>query len=274
MFKKLQRGGDVNEGSDISIDVDGGVLIATFDRPRRLNAVREPTIREFLAMLGRAAVDDSVHAVVLTGRGRAFCAGQDLAELDESLGDAAERDGRVRLHLLQHVTRRMLDHPKILVAAINGIAVGFGAELSLACDVRIASTEARIGFVEVTRGLFETNGVMWLLPRMVGHGRAADLLLTGEIIDAEQAHRIGLVSRCVAPDQLAGSSRDLATRLAANAPIPMRLVKRVLRATWERDLATVMEAETEACLECLATEDVREGARAFLEKRPPVYQGR
>lgn len=225
-------------------------------------------------MLDRAESDDAVRAVLVTGRGRAFCAGQDLAEIDESDVDGRSLETRLRLETLQHLTRRMLRHRKVLVAAINGVAVGFGAEVALACAIRVASTAARIGFVEVTRALFETNGVMWLLPWIVGHGVAVDVLLSGEIVGAEEVHRIGLVSRLVAPDDLAAAAHEISLRVAANAPILVRLVKDVLRTTWRSDLATVMEADVDASTECLASEDVREDTRAFLDKRPLVYRGR
>ncbi|HXV94292.1 MAG TPA: enoyl-CoA hydratase/isomerase family protein, partial [Pseudonocardia sp.] len=218
---------------DVHVSVDGGVLVAVLDRPDRLNAVRAQTLRELLAVLGEAERRSDVHSVVITGRGRAFSAGQDLAELRDRLADPGDAlaDGTARAHLdhLQSVTRRMLAHPKVLVAAVNGVAVGFGAELALACDVRIAGPDARMGFVEVNRGLFETNGVLWTLPRLVGHGRAADLLLTGEIVDAAEAHRIGLVSRLVPDTDPTAAAVALARRIASGAPTSLRLLKQALR---------------------------------------------
>jgi enoyl-CoA hydratase/carnithine racemase len=264
----------VQSYEDIEVDRDGQVWTVRFARPDRLNAVRAQTIGEFLDVLDAAARDDDLRVLVVTGAGRAFCAGQDLEELELSLGSVDLGQAREALDRFQQVTTTMLNHPKVLVAALNGVAVGFGAEIAVACDVRIASTKARIGFVEVTRGLFETNGVLWLLPRIVGHGAAAHLLLTGAVVPAEEAYRLGLVTSCVEPEELAAHAAALAGTLAGNAPIPVQGIKEVLRSTWDADLGTVMEKEVEGMLACLVSEDLREGTSAFLQKRRPVYRGR
>lgn len=254
--------------ADIAVAVDDGVLTAVLDRPERLNAVRERTLDELWGVLDDAERRPDVRAVVLTGRGRAFSSGHDLAEFAAQLDapGTALTDGtaRARLDRLQALTRRMLAHPKVLVAALNGVAVGLGAELALACDLRIAGASARIGFVEVTRGLFETNGALWLLPRLVGHGRAADLLLTGDVVDAAEAHRIGLVSRLVPDADLPVAAATLARRVAGGAPTSVALLKRALAATWEADLATVLEREVQGMLTCLASPELAAGVRAFL----------
>lgn len=254
--------------ADIAVAVDDGVLTAVLDRPERLNAVRERTLDELWGVLDEAERRPDVRAVVLTGRGRAFSSGQDLAEFAAQLdapGTAlADGTARARLDRLQALTRRMLAHPKVLVAALNGVAVGLGAELALACDLRIAGASARIGFVEVTRGLFETNGALWLLPRLVGHGRAADLLLTGDIVDAAEAHRIGLVSRLVPDAELPAAAAALARRVAGGAPTSVALLKRAMTVTWEADLATALEHEVQGMLACLASPEPAAGVRAFL----------
>ncbi len=262
-------------GSDVRVrsEFADGILTVTLDRPDRLNAVTAQTLTRFLELIERAEADD-VAVVVVTGAGKAFSSGQDLQELDTDLAQGTDADFRDHLALFQSVTQRILAHPKPFIAAINGVAVGFGAELALACDVRLASTQARIGFVEATRALFQTNGVMWLLPRIIGHGNAAHLLLSGSIVDAEEAHRIGLVSRVYGPDELPAATRELAERIRDNAPISVRLVKRVLGVTWEERLDQVMAREVDGMLDCIRSEDLAEGTRAFLEGRPPRYQGR
>lgn len=259
--------------SDLDCRRDGAVLTVTFDRSDRLNAFRAASVQELRAVLADAAGDESVRAVIFTGRGRAFSAGQDLAELEESVQDGILADAPERVAQLQALAAQMLSHPKVLIAAVNGIAVGLGAEIAIACDIRIAGRSARIGFVEVTRGLFETNGVMWLLPRLVGLGHAADLMLSGDIVDAETAARIGLVSRLVDDDDLMGEALTLAHRIAGNAPIPVGLVKELLGRTWERTFDETLAAETTGVLRCLASDDLREGTQAFLEKRAPRYRG-
>ena len=264
---------EVGDVTDISVRETDGVLEATFDRPTCLNAIRRQTLLQLTDILDRAAESDSVRVIVFTGRGRAFSAGQDLVELN-SLLSTANGAGAAQVDALQEVTRQLIAHPKVTIAAINGVAVGFGAELAVACDLRIVAEAARLGFVEATRGLFQTNGVTWLLPRLVGHGRAADLLLSGELISGAEAHRIGLASRLVPDDQLLVSSRELATRLAANAPISLRLIKQAMRSTWGQDLDTAMAAEVSGMLECVHSDDLREGTTAFLEKRRAAYRGR
>lgn len=254
------------------MSVRDGVLTVTFDCPERLNAITASTLRALLVACDRAE-DADVSVVVLTGAGGAFSAGQDLHELDGQLGIGSEDEQRAQLAVFQQVSERILRHPKPFVAAIDGVAVGFGAEVALACDIRLASTAARIGFVEATRALFQTNGVMWLLPRIVGHGNAARMLLTGEIVDAAEAHRIGLVAAVHAAADLAAAVGVLTERLVSNAPLSTRLVKQTLRASWTEDLPQVMEREVDGMLACLASADLVEGTRAFLERRRPVYTG-
>ncbi|MGL4744393.1 MAG: enoyl-CoA hydratase/isomerase family protein, partial [Dermatophilaceae bacterium] len=145
-----------------------------------------------------------------------------------------------------------------------GPAVGFGAELALACDLRMAATSARIGFVEITRGLFPTNGVLWLLPRLVGHGNAVDLLLSGELVGAERAHEMGLVSRVALDAELLDEAAALARSIASGGSTTLRLLKRQLRRVWTDDLPTTMAAEVDGMLACLADPDTRTRMRAFV----------
>ncbi|HEX9889088.1 MAG TPA: enoyl-CoA hydratase-related protein [Nitriliruptorales bacterium] len=260
---------------DVRLEIDGGVAVVTLDRPEVLNAVRARTLDELFSILDRVEADPDIRALVITGAGRAFSAGQDLDELGEALlGEVDPDAGRASLARLQELTRRLVALDVPTLAALNGIAVGLGAELALACDVRLACASASIGFVEVQRALFETNGVMYLLPRIVGLGRAAELLLTGDRIDADEAGRIGLVNHVVPDDELLDRALVLARRWARNAPLSIRLVKQVLRRTWESDLEGVMKLEVDGMLDCLGTEDLREGVAAFHEGREPRFRGR
>ena len=181
---------------------------------------------------------------------------------------------RAELNEMQELTRRMVSLPKPIVAAIIGLAFGAGAEIAIASDIRIASQTASFEFSEVKRGLFETNGVMHRLPRLIGMGRAAQVMLTGERISAQAAQEMGLVTKIVPSETVLRDGLQLAHTLAANAPISMRLVKHVLHQSYDLDLESVMELETQATLECLASEDLQEGVKAFLEKRAPVYKGK
>ena len=246
-----------------------------FNRPDRLNALDPAALEALHRLLGEFASDDDLRAVILTGTGRAFSAGADLKELNAKPHDQVTvREARGQLQLFQDITRRMVESPVIFIAAINGIAVGIGAELSLASDIRIGSETAEVMLSEVRRGLFETNGVMHFLPRVVGHGRAAQWLLTGERIPAPVLLDAGFITELVPGEGLLERARELAETVAANAPISIRLIKQLLRRTWEVDLEAMLQYEVDGMLACMASEDIEEGLRAFAEKRAPKWQGR
>lgn len=252
------------------LDRDDGVLTVTFNRPERLNAFRRAEYHRFRELLGEIDGDAAVRVVVLTGRGRGFCAGEDLKELDASDPDAGTALSRENAHVLQDITRRIVRSDRVYIAAVNGVAAGFGAELACACDVRLAAEAGRFLFPEVKRGLFVTNGISYFLPRLVGDNWAATLLLTGDGIDAHVAHRIGLVSHLVPNDALPLLARETARAIAARAPAAVRYTKRILRGDLdgvERALAT----EVDYLDAVLATGEYVEGARAFVEKRPPRF---
>lgn len=245
------------------------------NRPERLNAVDEATFGRLHQLLGQLAADLELRAVVLTGTGRAFSAGADLKEMEgRPQGQAAVRDAHRMLERFQDTTRRMVNHPAILIAAINGIAVGVGAELALAADIRIGADTAELMFTEARRGLFQTNGVMHFLPRVVGQGRAAHWLLTGDRIKAAELLAAGFVSELVPAERLMERAAELALTIAGNAPVSVRLIKSLLRRTWEVDLEAMLQYEIDGMLRCMASEDIEEGLRAFAERRAPRWQGR
>lgn len=249
-----------------------GVLTVTFTRPERLNAFRRSEYHRFRELLGDIEADDKVRAVVLTGSGRAFCAGEDLKELD---AQAAEEDGSVtreNLLVLQDITRRIVRSERAYIAAVNGVAAGFGAELACACDVRLAGDGGRFVFPEVKRGLFVTNGISHTLPRLVGDNWAATLLLTGDPIDAATALRLGLVSQVVSGDGLVAAAQALAATIASNAPTAVRHTKRILRGDLEA-LERALTTEVEFVEHVIASGEYLEGARAFVEKRAPRFHG-
>ncbi len=245
-----------------------------FNRPDRLNALDPAALASLHAELGRINADPDLRAVVLTGTGRAFSAGADLKEMGSTPGDVTVRQARGDLQLFQDITRRMVESRTVFIAAINGIAVGVGAELSIASDIRIGTDATEVMLSEVKRGLFETNGVMHYLPRLVGHGRAAQWLLTGERVPARTLLDAGFLTELVPADQLLARARHLADAVAANAPVSIRLVKRLLRRTWETDLETMMQYEVDGMMACMASEDIAEGVQAFIEKRTPRWLGR
>ncbi|MEU5863759.1 enoyl-CoA hydratase/isomerase family protein [Nonomuraea sp. NPDC047529] len=259
--------------TDLRVRRAGSALVVAFDRPEVLNAFRQRTYGELVAVLDEAARDDTVGAVVLTGTGRAFSAGTDLKEAGAQLAAGSDADLVERIAALQDLTRRFTAHPKVIISAVNGIAVGVGVELAIASDLRLAGHAASFAFKEVHRGLFPSNGVLYALPRLIGHGRAVDLLLSGETVDAAEAYRAGLVSRLVPDADLLDTALELAERVAAAAPTPVRLIKKAMRRVWELDLEQVLDLETEGLLACLRGQDVLEGVRSFVERRPAVYRG-
>jgi len=263
------------ELKDILYEKKDSIAIATFNRPNVLNAFRQATLREFIAILDDVKADETVRVLIITGNGRAFSAGIDLKEMAYPSSDSLSlKQAYDELQAIQDVTRRMVHLPKIIIAAVNGIAIGIGVETALASDIRIAAEEATFAFTEVKRALFETNGVMYILPRLVGQGRAMQMLLTGEKILAQEALNTGLVTRVVAQEQLMDSAMDIARTIATNAPISVRVVKQTMRRTYDLDLEAVMQLEVDGMLQCFRSEDLVEGFNAFLQKRTPVYKGK
>ena len=263
------------ELTDILYEKKDGIAVATFNRPDVLNAFRQATLHEFKSILDDVQADNTIRVLIITGNGRAFSAGIDLKELADSSSDVRSlKQEYDELQAIQDVTRRMVHLPKIIIAAVNGIAVGIGVETALASDIRLAADKATFAFTEVKRALFETNGVTYILPRLVGLGRAMQMLLTGEIVSAQDALNAGLVTRVFAQEQLMEYAIDMAQTIAANAPLSVRLIKQTMQKTYDLDLEAMMQLEVDGMMQCSRSEDLIEGFNAFLEKRPPVYRGK
>ena len=254
----------------VELDADAGVATVTLNRPDALNALTVPMKQALLAAFRRLEREKPIRAVVLTGAGRAFCAGQDLRERLEP--GAAPLGVEVR-ERYNPIIRAMRGLPKPIVAAINGVAAGAGASLALASDIRIASETASFALAFGRVGLVPDSGATWFLPRLVGSARASELALLNDPVSAPDALRLGLVGRVVAADQLAAEAKAIAARLAAGAPKAIALTKRALDAAWDHDLDATLEYE--AHLQDLAgrTKDHAEGMAAFIEKRQPRFTG-
>jgi len=247
-----------------------GVSTITLNRPAALNALTVPMKQALLAGLQAVAGRAATRSVILTGAGRAFCAGQDLRERLEP--DAAPLGVEVR-DRYNPIIRAMTGLEKPIVAAINGVAAGAGASLAMAADLRIAADTASFALAFGRVGLVPDSGATWLLPRLVGVTQAAELALLNEPVSAPDALRLGLVGRVVPAAQLPAAARDLAERLAAGAPRAIALTKRALAAAWVGDLDAALELEATLQDEAGRTRDHAEGMAAFLEKRPPRFTG-
>jgi enoyl-CoA hydratase len=253
-------------------DVREGIAHIRLNRPHRLNAMVPQLMRDLHAAFLAAATDAAVRAVILSGEGRAFCAGDDLKESAQTHMDA----GQVRefVEAIQQATVDIKSMSKPVIGAVHGYAVGGGCELALSCDLVVAAEDAKFGFPETGVGLVVTGGVTHLLPRAIGLARAKELILTGDFFDGRTAERLGLVNRAVPGDQVLAAAEALARTIMAKAPIAVALTKVALEAGVQSDLATAMALETTSVVACFLTEDAREGARAFVEKRRPRYRGR
>jgi enoyl-CoA hydratase len=247
-----------------------GIAEIRFNRPHRLNAVTQQLYDELNAALGRAEAHPDVRVLLLTGEGRAFCVG---ADLKEHKAGRSPFDRRQYLQGEQTVCKRLLQLKKPVVAAVNGYALGAGAEMAIASDFLLMAASAQIGLPEISIGSFLGGGVTWLLPRLVGLAKARELVFLGKRIGAEEAVRIGLASRALPDDGFLDGARDFARRLAAKAPFSMQLAKEQLNMAAERTLDAALVAELEGMMFVSSTRDWQEGVNAFAEKRAPTFRG-
>ena len=254
----------------LRVDIDGPVATLTLDRPEALNALTVAVKVGLHDALERIAADPAVRAVVLTGAGRAFCAGQDLAEREEP--DAAPLDVELR-ERYNPIIRSLRSMGQPVIAAVNGVAAGAGASIAFACDLRIAAPDARFVLAFGRIGLVPDSGATWFLPRLVGPALAAELAIVGDPIGAEQALQMGLVSQVVPADELMTQAKAVAERIAAGPPIAHALTKHALERSWSVDLEEALEEEARLQGLAGATADHAEGLAAFREKRPPRFTG-
>jgi enoyl-CoA hydratase len=249
---------------------EAGVVTITLDSPERRNALDEELAAQFRDAVGGAAADPGARCVVVTGAGKAFCSGADLGEFRrQDLGGVLRRRESLGAYYRTFLDVRDLSVPTI--AAVNGPAIGAGLNLALVCDLRIAAASARFGATFVRLGIHPGGGATYMLTRLLGPARAAEMLLTGELVDARRALEMGLANRLVEDAELASTAAGLAATIAANAPRAVRATKRALRIALDADLATVLEVEGLAQAATQESDDAAEGWAAFRERRTPRF---
>jgi enoyl-CoA hydratase/carnithine racemase len=252
------------------------IVTLTLNRPERLNALGDTLRDDLYDAVSKAAADPDVRVLVITGAGRGFCSGGDVKsmkereEATEAPPPIAEKFAPIR----DRIILAMRDCPKPIIAAVNGAAAGAGMNLALACDMRIASSAAKFSQAFVKRGLHPDWGGTYFLPRVVGMAKACELIFTGDTIDAAQALELEIVNAVVAPEALMEETYKLARRIAAGPPVAIQLAKRALYHNQDVDLRAALEFETFAQNISRDTEDAKEGVKAFLEKRAPVFRGK
>lgn len=252
-------------------EVTDQIACITFNRPKVLNALNRKTVEELGDGLNRAREDSSVRALILTGAGeKSFVAGADINELAQR----TPVDGKEFSLFGQEIFHRLETMGKPSIAAINGFALGGGCELALSCTMRIASKTARLGQPEVKLGIIPGYGGTQRLARLCGKGIAHELILSGEMISADEALRIGLVNRVVEPAELISTARSIAQKIAANAPLAVKFAMEAVEHGMEMPQEEGLFLEAALFGLCCATEDMREGTRAFIEKRPAQFQGK
>jgi len=254
---------------NIIVERDGRIAVLTINRPEVRNALDPATWDELSRAVRELEADREVGALIITGAGdKAFAAGADIRSLRE----------RTMLEVLAYSAQEILNQleqlSKPVIAAINGYALGGGCELAMACDIRVAAETARLGLPELNLGIIPGAGGTQRLARLVGLGRAKELILTGEIIDAAEAERIGLVNKVVPADRLMDAAREVAEKILSKGPVAVAMAKRVIQAGADVDLRSGLVMEKLAQTVLFATEDRLEGTTAFLEKRKPRFQGR
>ena len=256
---------------NLLLEKSGPIAVLTINRPKALNALNSDTLTELSTVLDELGRDSSVRVVILTGSGeKAFIAGADISQMK----DLTPLEGRGFAQLGQATFRKLELLPQPVIAAINGFALGGGCELALACDIRLASENAKFGQPEVSLGLTAGFGGTQRLPRLIGTGLAGELLFTGDIIDAQEAYRIGLVNRVYAFDSLLEEAQKLAQRIAGRAPIAVQLSKSAIQRGTNLDLDSAQAYEAEVFALTFSTQDQTEGCTAFVEKRKPTFEGR
>ncbi len=250
------------------------IATVTLNRPEKLNAFGGMMRHEIVEALEDVAADREVRVVVITGAGKAFCVGGDINEFTSGESQSRSKVASSERHAMCKAALLISEMEKPVIASVNGVAAGGGCNLALACDIRIASEQARFGQAFTKRGLHPDWGGIYFLPRLVGYAKAAELIFTADVIGAREALEVGLVNRVVPHEELSSATDAFARRIAANAPIPIAFAKRGLRTFYRWDLPQALDFESYVLDITGRSEDSAEGFRSFLEKREPSFKGR
>lgn len=251
----------------VKIEIDQGIAILTVNRPDAMNSLNNDVLNDLYDAFTQLANDESIMAIIVTGEGKAFVAGADIAamyDMSPVMAEELSSNGHRVMNLIEST-------PIPVIAAVNGFALGGGCELAMACDIRIASERAKFGQPEVGLGIIPGFGGTLRLPRLVGKGMAKLLIMTGDIIDAQEANRIGLVEKVVAPEHLMEAATALAVKILSKAPLAVASAKTTIDAGYNMDMSAGTTLEIDAFAGLFSTQDKKEGIGAFLEKRPAKF---
>ncbi|MEE8578238.1 MAG: enoyl-CoA hydratase-related protein [candidate division Zixibacteria bacterium] len=260
----------MTESKNLLVEQHDAVLVVSINRAKTLNSLNSETVKEMQNLFSHHWKDESVGCVVITGIGKAFGAGADIVEI-------AEKDVRTGTDYAaygQYLMKTIQNFPKPVIAAINGFALGGGCELAMACDIRLASTKAKLGQPEVNLGILPGFGGTQRLPRLVGRGKAMQLILTGELINAAEAYRIGLVDEVVEPDELMDKAMAMANLICSKAPLAIGMAKECINRGLDVNLSAGCDLEKANFGCACGTADKNEGTSAYMEKRSPAFTGR
>jgi len=249
---------------------EGGIATITFNRPKALNAMNWETMSELKNAVACCRDDESIKVIILTGAGeKAFVAGADIVEMQ----NLRPKEALAFMELGNDTLRMLETLSKPSIAAVNGFALGGGTEITMACDIRFAAETARFGQPEILIGLIPGWGGTQRLARLIGMGRAKELIMGGEMIDAKRAYEVGLVNRVFAPDQLMAETRKFAGKLAGLPGFALKMAKHAINFGYDLSLDNAIRLEVECCAQCFSTDDQKEGMKAFIEKRKAVFTG-